>query len=192
MKSPFLLALAGSLALAGCITQSYIVLIPNPDDGKVGAISLQDASGGSTALDQPGQMAAGKTYDLPKDKMNDDFHDAMEAQPPLPERYTLYFDDDGRSLTAASKAMLPWIIASVQRRKSPDLSIIGHTDTVGSEDDNKAKGLKNARRVAELLEDGGLRAIAIAIVSHGESNLKVPTPDETPEPANRRVEVHIR
>jgi len=33
---------------------------------------------------------------------------------------------------------------------------------------------------------------AVVVESHGKRNLLVPTPDETPEPRNRRVEITIR
>ena len=35
-------------------------------------------------------------------------------------------------------------------------------------------------------------AHALAIESHGERNLLVPTPDDTAEPGNRRVEITLR
>jgi peptidoglycan-associated lipoprotein len=34
--------------------------------------------------------------------------------------------------------------------------------------------------------------IHITVVSHGERNLLIATPDNTPEPKNRRVEITVR
>ena len=83
-------------------------------------------------------------------------------------------------------------MAAVGRRPAVDISIIGHTDTVGAADQNRELALTRARAVAGLLTAGGLQALAISVESHGESNLLVKTPDETPEPRNRRVEITVR
>jgi outer membrane protein OmpA-like peptidoglycan-associated protein len=73
-----------------------------------------------------------------------------------------------------------------------DVSIIGHTDTQGKADANTALALRRAEAVETLLKSQGMQASAVLVESHGESNLLVPTPDETPEPRNRRVEIVIR
>jgi outer membrane protein OmpA-like peptidoglycan-associated protein len=57
---------------------------------------------------------------------------------------------------------------------------------------NEALSLKRAQAVADLIQSKGLRVEELTVESHGERNLLVPTPDETPEPRNRRVEVTIR
>ena len=44
----------------------------------------------------------------------------------------------------------------------------------------------------DLLIEAGLDASAIEVYSHGETDLLVQTPDETPEPRNRRVEIAVR
>ena len=75
----------------------------------------------------------------------------------------------------------------------PDISITGHTDTVGSDEDNVSLGLKRARSVAELFE--GIKLVVrerIIVTSHGEKNLLIPTRDNVPEPRNRRIEVTVR
>jgi outer membrane protein OmpA-like peptidoglycan-associated protein len=38
----------------------------------------------------------------------------------------------------------------------------------------------------------GLDASTVEVTSHGETDLLVKTPDETPEPRNRRVEIAVR
>jgi OOP family OmpA-OmpF porin len=64
----------------------------------------------------------------------------------------------------------------------------GHTDTVGAPDYNKALSDRRAIAVAEYL------AITFRVdrsrlqpVGMGQDGLLVPTPDQTPEPRNRRV-----
>ena len=110
----------------------------------------------------------------------------------LPRRYLLYFQTGGLELTEESRALLPQIVDDVRTRPAADVSVIGHTDTVGSADANEALGLKRAQGMADLLLEQGLKPFALSVESHGESDLLIPTPDETDEPRNRRVEVSVR
>ena len=70
--------------------------------------------------------------------------------------------------------------------------VIGHSDTQGAADANEALALKRATAIAEQLRGMGLANTVMAIESHGERNLLVPTPDDTAEPGNRRVEITLR
>ena len=58
--------------------------------------------------------------------------------------------------------------------------------------DNEDLGLLRARAIARQLQENGLQALELVVTSHGEGNLLVKTPDNTPEPANRRVEITVR
>jgi outer membrane protein OmpA-like peptidoglycan-associated protein len=87
---------------------------------------------------------------------------------------------------------LPKIIESASKRPGVDVSIIGHTDTVGKADANEALALKRAQAIAELIKSKGLQTNALSVESHGERNPVIATADETPEPRNRRVEISIR
>jgi outer membrane protein OmpA-like peptidoglycan-associated protein len=68
--------------------------------------------------------------------------------------------------------------------------IEGHTDTVGSHDYNKALSDRRAAAVVDYLaltfhiDRGRMEAIGM-----GEDRPLIPTPDQTAEPRNRRVEV---
>ena len=74
----------------------------------------------------------------------------------------------------------------------PDVTVVGHTDTTGDRAANFQLGLDRAMRVRRLLVEAGLDASLIEVISHGETDLLVPTPDETSEPRNRRVEIAVR
>ena len=88
--------------------------------------------------------------------------------------------------------MLEKIIEVAGKRPAVDMSVIGHTDTPGKAELNEALALKRANAIADLLKEKGLKVHALAVESHGERNLLVQTPDDTPEPRNRRVEISIR
>jgi OOP family OmpA-OmpF porin len=68
--------------------------------------------------------------------------------------------------------------------------IEGHTDTVGSKDYNLSLSDRRAAAVSAYLEQKfGVNQTRLETVGVGESHLLVPTPDQTPEPRNRRVTV---
>jgi outer membrane protein OmpA-like peptidoglycan-associated protein len=46
--------------------------------------------------------------------------------------------------------------------------------------------------IRNLLTEAGLDASTIDVTSLGEADLLIKTPDETPEPRNRRVEIAVR
>jgi outer membrane protein OmpA-like peptidoglycan-associated protein len=66
----------------------------------------------------------------------------------------------------------------------------GHTDTVGAPDANKTLSERRAEAVAEFLEHHfDISPSRLQPVGYGSEKLLVPTPDQTPEPRNRRVRI---
>ena len=196
-----LLLLMGLMALVvGCVTRpppappSYAVLLDNPD-GTTGAIMVNGAKGqilvnktrfGAT-LD-----GSGVSCIFDQTQFEDDFKDVLAARPQLPVTFVLNFTDGGTTLSAESQALIEKVLAAVKGRPVPDVSIIGHTDTMGSAEDNEKLGLQRAQLVAKLLTAAGLKVADLTVDSHGEFNLLVKTPDDTSEPRNHRVEITIR
>jgi outer membrane protein OmpA-like peptidoglycan-associated protein len=88
--------------------------------------------------------------------------------------------------------MVPDILESIKNHPVPELLVIGHTDTTGARAANFDLGRKRAEMVRGVLIDTGLDASAITIISHGETDLLVSTPDDTFEPRNRRVDISVR
>lgn len=187
------------LLLAGCgLPDNLIVLLDNPD-GSVGKIEVS-APRGTRLLDQPlqatGFSAPGRTpadvFAVTRQDVEENFAGALRAQPKLPDNYILYFETGGTTLTRESQARLPAILQSIKERPAPDLAVVGHTDTVGSDRVNVPLSLARAVVVRDLLVQIGVSSAMIEVSSHGKNNLLVPTPDQTPEPRNRRVEVTVR
>lgn len=67
------------------------------------------------------------------------------------------------------------------------LFVLGHTDTVGSDEHNMALSRRRARAIAGWFRARGL-SIGIAYEGLGERALLVKTPDETDEARNRRAD----
>jgi len=74
----------------------------------------------------------------------------------------------------------------------PDVLVIGHTDTVGSDQANDALGQQRADIVRAALIRLGVPADDIRALSRGKRNLAVPTANGVAEPLNRRVEIIVR
>jgi len=120
------------------------------------------------------------------------FGATLAAMPPAPRHFTLRFRFESDELTDESREMLPEVLAAVKAFPFPEVAVVGHTDTMGNADANVALGLKRATSVQRLLITAGLDEKIIEVRSHGEVDLAVKTPDNTPEPRNRRVEIVVR
>jgi outer membrane protein OmpA-like peptidoglycan-associated protein len=117
---------------------------------------------------------------------------ALAALPKPPLRYIFYFKHDSVDLTRNSRALLDNVLRAIRDRAPVDVSVVGHTDTVGKKRYNYALSLKRARAVASILLGEGVDPSVLDITSHGENNPLVPTGDQIREPRNRRVEITVR
>ncbi len=178
--------------------RDLIVLAPHPEGAPLGA-AVVTASGTAVDLTAAGAavtVAAGQTPPapviLPPDEIARIFGEALGALPPPARRFVLYFELGNDTLTAESQAQVPAILALVAERGQPDVAITGHTDTTGAAAANVVLGLRRATLVRDRLVAAGLDGGLIEVASHGESNPLEPTPDNTEQARNRRVEVTVR
>ena len=206
IRRSFLLPIALLLLAAACATppkppppasRDVIVLLPD-DQGKTGAIVV--SSGGvERRLDRPGEtvtVEAGSPPGLPAVMPDREVRaiagPALAALPKPPARFILYFEHDSVNLTPESQAILNKVLETIRDRSPVDVSVVGHTDTVGKKEYNYALSMKRARAVASILRGNGVDPSVLDITSHGKDNPLVPTGDQVPEPRNRRVEITIR
>ena len=96
-------------------------------------------------------------------------------------------DPSEREKLDASLAKIQDVIGKNERFVKLKLYVAGHTDTVGPSAKNRTLSLARARAIATYFRAHGL-AIAIVVAGFGEDVLKVQTPDETDERANRRAD----
>ena len=178
--------------------RDVVALAPDPESGEVGALTVRTPAGEVTldTANQATTLTAGQAPSaptlLPPDEIQRLFGDALAALPPPARRFLLYFDIGDVSLTAESRALVPEILTTVKERPVPEVSIVGHTDTTGGAAANVALGLRRAALIRDQLVAAGLDARLVEVTSHGETNPVVPTPDNTAEARNRRVEVTVR
>lgn len=171
-----------------------MVLLPDRD-GSIGQASMQTAAG-RTTLNRPSQgadLAGGsQPFAVTDAQIKRDFGAVLAARPPYPERFRLYYGTRDSNLSRESMDLVDRIVRRSQQFGAAEITVIGHTDTRGSSQDNHALGMRRARDFANLLVSKGARAVNIEIGSDGETNPLVKTPDETAEPRNRRIEVTLK
>ncbi len=84
------------------------------------------------------------------------------------------------------------IVVLLRQYPASTVRVIGHTDTVGTEESNMTLGTARAEAVNNVLVAQGVLADAITVESRGEGPpLAVPTRDNAPNARNRRVEVRF-
>jgi outer membrane protein OmpA-like peptidoglycan-associated protein len=192
------LSLLTFLSLASCASKNVVVLLPGPG-GKAGRILVSN-EGGKQILTEPNQATAIKSSNVSPStpfRMSDEniratYGEALAALPPAPIHFILYFKTDSTELTDESRKLLEEILATTLTRKSTDVSVVGHTDRLGTRDYNFKLGLERAGLVKQILVAQGIDPEYIDVTSHGEDNPLVKTDDEVAEPLNRRVEVVVR
>ena len=105
---------------------------------------------------------------------------------------TVNFPNGSADLTPEATATLDQLGKALA---SSDLAnfrfrIEGHTDTVGSKDYNKSLSERRAEAVVGYISSKfGVQPARLEAVGMGSEGLLVPTPDQTAEPRNRRVQV---
>lgn len=107
----------------------------------------------------------------------------------MEEIFEIRFDFDKATIKPEYEDLIRKLAATTQANKNVKVSVVGHTDTAGSSAYNYALGGRRAEAVQKMLIEYGIPASQIIAVSAGEEDLKVPTPNNTPNAENRRVRV---
>jgi len=176
---------------------TLIVLLPDPVSGITGRARVFNELGAADlatprAATRVTSGAPGPVTTMSEADVKQLFGDALAALPPPARLFTLQFRFESDALTEESTALVPEILIAVKQLSVPEVVVVGHTDTMGDPRANLALGLKRANSVRDILVDAGLAPSTIEVTSHGEADLLVKTPDNTPEPRNRRVEITVR
>ncbi|WP_015867433.1 OmpA family protein [Variovorax paradoxus] len=196
----FLLAATLATALlAACSTPgTRVVLLPQADD-KPSAVIVR-AKDGEEVLSKPYQRAtaavgasgAPVVDQADPAKVQADHKILFDMRPPAPQRYTVYFEVGGTTLTPASQQVMNEALMAAQSRSGSDIVVTGHTDTKGALEQNDMLSQRRAQEVAQLFVERQFPAKRIEAVGRGERELAVPTADEVDEPRNRRVTIEVR
>ena len=186
------------MLLSACAKKNLVILLSDPD-GKTGTIEVIN-QGGSQTLNEPNKAVAVKSsqtapeppVQLREDQVKELFGEALNALPPVVVHYILYYKKDSTDLTEESERILDKILGSIPKINPAEVSIVGHTDRMGTRESNFRLGLDRASQMKHLLVSRGINQNIIYVSSHGENNPLVRTADEVEKPENRRVEIIIR
>ena len=107
----------------------------------------------------------------------------------MEEVFEVRFDFNKATIKPEYRELIEKLATATQENKNIKVSVVGHTDTAGTKSYNYALGGRRAEAVQKMLIEYGIPASQIVAVSSGEEDLAVPTPDNTPNAANRRVRV---
>ena len=183
------------LLLAGC-AHSSMVLLPDEDGGHGEVAILKPDGSGETLVSEANSRASlsGSPTIKPLGEKGLKPTEAalVSALPPPPKSFTLYFLEGTTDMTPESAPVVDEIRAEIAARPGAEVQVTGHTDTVGSDDDNDALSQKRAEEILNLLATKGFDRTIMSAVGRGERELKVPTGDNVSSPVNRRVEVIVR
>ena len=109
--------------------------------------------------------------------------------PAVARSYMVFFDFNKSDLTPQAVSIVNQAAANAGPAKVTQLTVTGHTDTVGSDAYNMRLSRRRAESVAAQLEKDGIASSEIQIVAKGKRDLLVPTADGVKEPQNRRVQI---
>ena len=111
------------------------------------------------------------------------------VMPSVAHSYMVFFDFNKSDLTSQAVSIVDQAAKNAETTKVTELTVTGHTDTVGSDAYNMRLSRRRAESVAAQLEKDGIPSSEIEILAKGKRDLLVPTADGVKEPQNRRVQI---
>jgi len=194
---PALAALLLAALLGACASkpQGTVVLLPDAQGQNTAVVVKQD--GGELLLDKPYAAAqltsrGPLTASSSAEQVQQQFGAALTARPLAPAQFTLYFIEGKDEFTDDSKRAIDSVLAEIGRRPVPDVLVVGHTDTVGTDAFNDTLSKQRGEVVRKALILRGIKVENVVVVGRGKREPIVPTADNVAEPRNRRVEILVR
>ena len=105
--------------------------------------------------------------------------------------YVVYFGFDKTNLTSRATTTITDAADAYETIEASAVSVVGHTDTVGSVEYNQTLSEKRASRVADALESRGVPRGDMTLAGRSELEPARVTGDGVREPLNRRVEITL-
>jgi outer membrane protein OmpA-like peptidoglycan-associated protein len=181
------------------VTVKDTIVLVQDADGKVGQLTVTTKGGAKTLTVQNTVVEVTGSGESPSDPKTIDqnqidslFADSLKALPLEPVSFLLYFLNNSTELTAISKSHIPEVLSLFNNREFYEISIIGHTDTTGSDEYNMKLSSDRAKAVRDTLLSRGIRSDQMELRYHGKRDPLIPTGDNVSEPRNRRVEVIVK
>jgi outer membrane protein OmpA-like peptidoglycan-associated protein len=104
---------------------------------------------------------------------------------------TIYFDSGRATLKPTSKKALRDVVGTLRADPTSTVRLVGHTDAVGAERNNKTLARARANTVATYLKRHGIGGRRIHAVGMGEAGPIADNATEQGRAKNRRVEIRV-
>lgn len=184
-----------SLCAAGCASERVILL--EDEAGTTGTIEVRTHYD-TVIMAEPlraatiGAFGGIDSAPVSAEALRREFGSTLQSMPAPPSRFVLYFTEGTTRLVPDSRPTMHALLEAVAQDDTADIQVVGHTDRVGSIEDNDRLARDRAGFVRKMLLEQGLSRRAILAVGRGEREPLIPTADEVHEPRNRRVEIVLR
>lgn len=177
--------------------RTIVTVVPATADGHIGAVVINpgpkqiilNTTYGSVRVDEDRDPV---TFTSSAAAVDTVFAQTRRAQPEAPISYTAFFILGTDDLNPESLDVLNQVLAESRRRASSEITVIGHTDRVGTDEANDALSQQRAERIREQLIRLGVREDIIFATGRGEREPVTDTEDGAQAPRNRRVEISVR
>ena len=214
MNSYFINTLLIIIFFAGCTTcleqakpikkqsKATVVLLNN---NKTHNAVIVSNNKGSQTLDKVGEFLEIQDKNrklvqpkiLSKEELEKRFGDILAINIPQPKTYRIYFKKGTLELTYSSQVLIDTIVNTIIKKAPSITDIIGHTDTVGSEEKNMEKSIRQAFYIEYILKKAIINTctnanISLRVKGYGETDLLIPTANNVAEERNRNVEIFIK
>lgn len=179
--------------LENSVERTLVVLLP----GEATSAVTVNLGGQSSTLDQPYQALSADNEGVDNVALSEQavdrlFSDELSGEPLPSATFILTFESGGSDLTPEGQRQFERAVVEIGRRDSADVTVVGHTDTVGPAALNVRLARTRAAAVEQLLRAEQVDAAYLSVDSFGESDPLVQTGDNVDEERNRRVEIVVR
>jgi len=216
----FALIVAAAVALSGCAaggpgfgqdnrpftkTESG-VLIGAASGAVIGAIAYKENRSRGAVIGAIGGGIAGGAVGAYMDKQKQDLEKALaqeiqtgqariDKMPNDVLRITMTnqtaFDTDSTAIKPGFHSTMDKLADVVVRYGKTTLTVVGHTDNVGSNDYNQKLSERRAHSVAQYLESRRVNGMRLALAGKGEAQPIASNANEGGRQQNRRVEIYV-
>ncbi len=108
-----------------------------------------------------------------------------------PKQFIVFFGFNKSNLTSEAARVVADAAAAAKEYGSASITVVGHTDTVGSNEYNIRLSMRRSQSVKDGLVANGIAGNAISTGGRGETELMVQTGDSVKEPQNRRATIDL-
>lgn len=188
------LALAGALALAGCVSDR-VTLLENEPGSAVGAIAVLSPDGDDTVLNTINSQArlSGRNPRVRTlDQLDPAYTALMDTLPPPRATIPITFPIGEAQILEGQRAIIDNILALLADRPGAQIEVAGFTDSTDDAASNDALSKQRAEAVASELRKFGVPIDPEDAVGRGEDDAVAALGDNVSDESYRRVDVIIR